>query len=259
MLSRCCPLRIDPWPQHSRFPCFPAHSLQRHAIFVWGSQHMSKMGSNYLASWSVSFFTPCVWLSMFHAWEPTVLHQRQGKESCCASGFHGSLSVSTFKSCRLCASLFPGRSCSTRAPLTERKREKWSEERGRDASVLQRWWVWGGMLAGVCLRSTSLCYSMRCRGKVSEKALHVGSGCEAFHLETNAFPVQWAFAFSGICACVHVCLRKKRYIESKTEKACLCVCVHLQEAVNIDLDLTDIGWGSVSFDALIAFMGADAY
>lgn len=115
------------------------------------------------------------------------------------------------------------------------------------------------MLAGVCLRSTSLCYSMRCRGKVSEKALHVGSGCEAFHLETNAFPVQWAFAFSGICACVHVCLRKKRYIESKTEKACLCVCVHLQEAVNIDLDLTDIGWGSVSFDALIAFMGADAY
>lgn len=29
--------------------------------------------------------------------------------------------------------------------------------------------------------------------------------------------------------------------------------------MNIDLDLTDIGWGSVSFDALIAFMGADAY
>lgn len=36
--------------------------------------------------------------------------------------------------------------------------------------------------------------------------------------------------------------------------ACVRICVHLQEAVNIELDLTDTGWG-----ALIAFMGADAY
>lgn len=34
----------------------------------------------------------------------------------------------------------------------------------------------------------------RCRGKVLEAALCVGSGCEAFHLQTNAFPVHWEFA-----------------------------------------------------------------
>lgn len=93
------------------------------------------------------------------------------------------------------------------------------------------------MLAGVCLRSTSLCYSMRCRGKVSEEALHVGSGCEAFHLETNAFPVQWAFSLSlsGICVCTCVSEKEERdNTESETERACVCVCV------NIDLDLTEI-------------------
>lgn len=31
----------------------------------------------------------------------------------------------------------------------------------------------------------------RCRGKVLEATLCVGSGCEAFHLQTNAFPVHW--------------------------------------------------------------------
>ncbi len=34
----------------------------------------------------------------------------------------------------------------------------------------------------------------RCRGKVLEAARCVGSGCEAFHLQTNAFPVHWEFA-----------------------------------------------------------------
>lgn len=34
----------------------------------------------------------------------------------------------------------------------------------------------------------------RCRGKVLEAARCVGSGCEAFHLQTNAFPVYWEFA-----------------------------------------------------------------
>lgn len=91
------------------------------------------------------------------------------------------------------------------------------------------------MLAGVCLRSTSLCYSMRCRGKVSEEALHVGSGCEAFHLETNAFPVQWAFSLSQASVCVHVCLRKRREITQRVrQRKRVCVCV------NIDLDLTEI-------------------
>lgn len=113
-------------------------------------------------------------------------------------------------------------------------------KRGRDASVLQRWWAWGGMLAGVCLRSTSLCYSMRCRGKVSEEALHVGSGCEAFHLETNAFPVQWAFSPSQASVRVHVCLRKRRYTESETVSACVYV------PAGSDEYRTDIGWGSVS-------------
>lgn len=81
------------------------------------------------------------------------------------------------------------------------------------------------MLAGVCLRSTSLCYSMRCRGKVSEEALHVGSGCEAFHLETNAFPVQWAFSLSQASVCVHVCLRKRREITQRVrQRKRVCVC-----------------------------------
>lgn len=113
--------------------------------------------------------------------------------------------------------------CSIRAPLTERKRENGSKREERDASVLRCSWVWGGMLAGVCLRSTSLCYSMRCRGKVSEEALHVGSGCEAFHLETNAFPVQWAFCLSQASVYVHVCLRKEEiHIEWDRESVCLC-------------------------------------
>lgn len=34
----------------------------------------------------------------------------------------------------------------------------------------------------------------RCRGKVLEATRCVGSGCEAFHLQTNAFPVHWEFA-----------------------------------------------------------------
>lgn len=91
------------------------------------------------------------------------------------------------------------------------------------------------MLAGVCLRSTSLCYSMRCRGKVSEEALHVGSGCEAFHLETNAFPVQWALSLSlpGICVRVHVRQRNKKKrcterVRRGEERGRACVCVHLQ-------------------------------
>ncbi|KAF6732409.1 hypothetical protein FQA47_018501 [Oryzias melastigma] len=54
---------------------------------------------------------------------------------------------------------------------TEEGREmEWKP--GRDASVLRRCWAWGGMLAGVCLRSTSLCYSTLCHGKVSEETLH---------------------------------------------------------------------------------------
>lgn len=109
------------------------------------------------------------------------------------------------------------------------------------------------MLAGVCLRSTSLCYSMRCRGKVSEEALHVGSGCEAFHLETNAFPVQWAFSLSQASVCVHVSLRKKRDTQKEH------VCVHLEEAMNIELNLTDIQWGgevcmSVSLDCIYGYI-----
>ncbi len=96
------------------------------------------------------------------------------------------------------------------------------------------------MLAGVCLRSTSLCYSMRCRGKVSEEALHVGSGCEAFHLETNAFPVQWAFSLSlsGICVCT--CVSEKEERDPQRVRRSEHVCVHLQEAMDIGLNLTDI-------------------
>lgn len=98
--------------------------------------------------------------------------------------------------------------------------------------MLQRFWVWGGMLAGLCLRSTSLCYSMRRRGKVSEEALHVGSGCEAFHLETNAFPVQWAFSLSGICVSegkIHTVSRHTKHVDALA-------------AVNIDLKyMTDSG------------------
>lgn len=92
------------------------------------------------------------------------------------------------------------------------------------------------MLAGVCLRSTSLCYSMRCRGKVSEKALHVGSGCEAFHLETNAFPVQWAFSLSLPGSCVCTCVSEKEE-RDETERVCV------REAMNIGLNMTDIQQG----------------
>lgn len=97
---------------------------------------------------------------------------------------------------------------------------------GRDASVLRRCWAWGGMLAGVCLRSTSLCYSTLCHGKVSEETLHVGCGCEAFHLETNAF--RW-LSFRHLC--VHVSLRNKVIVHVCTfrrmnlillEKVCIC-------------------------------------
>lgn len=78
-------------------------------------------------------------------------------------------------------------------------------------------WVWGWMLARVCLHS--LCFRMRCRGKVSEEALHVASGCEAFHLETNAFPLQRAFSLLGICVYTSVS-EIKICKESKT--ACVC-------------------------------------
>lgn len=87
------------------------------------------------------------------------------------------------------------------------------------------------MLARECLHS--LCFSMRCRGKVSEEALHVASGCEAFHLETNAFPPQWAFSLLGICVYTSVSEIRKTCTESKGA----CVCVHLQEAWNSEINV----------------------
>lgn len=82
---------------------------------------------------------------------------------------------------------------------------------------------------------------MRCRGKVSEEALHVGSGCEAFHLETNAFPVQWAFSLSGICVCT--CVSEKEERDTQRVRQRQHVCVHLQEALNIELKLTALQQG----------------
>lgn len=38
----------------------------------------------------------------------------------------------------------------------------------------------------------------RCRGKVLEATRCVGSGCEAFYLPTNAFPVHWEFAGNSL-------------------------------------------------------------
>ena len=79
---------------------------------------------------------------------------------------------------------------------------------------------------------------------MSEEALHVGSGCEAFHLETNAFPVQWAFlslslslSLSQASVCGHVCLRKKMHRDRDSK--CVCVCV--QEAMNIESDCYRVG------------------
>lgn len=83
------------------------------------------------------------------------------------------------------------------------------------------------MLARVCLHS--LCFSMHCRGKVSEESPHVASGCESFHLETNAFPLQWAFSLLGICVYTSVSEIRKLCTESKAA----CVCVRLQEAWTI--------------------------
>lgn len=39
---------------------------------------------------------------------------------------------------------------------------------------------------------------------------------------------------------------------------CVCVCVHLQEAMNIERNMTDVGWGSVD-ESVSVFMDVYAY
>lgn len=65
---------------------------------------------------------------------------------------------------------------------------------------------------------------MRCRGKVSEETLHVASGCEAFHLETNAFPLQWVLSLSLLGICVYASVSEIRKIRTKSKAACVCTC-----------------------------------
>lgn len=191
----CCPPCVS-----IQFQSFPAHLLQGHAIFVWsqwvnGKQLSSIMVSVVFLALLVAKHVPRL---KAHRATPTMGKNKDALTQAFMWAYPSqcSLSHAAYVSLSECCS-------SIRAPPTESIREKGSE-RG-DASVLRRWWVWGWML---CLRS--LCYSMHCRGKVSEEALHVGSGCEAFHLETNAFPHQWAFSLSQASVCIHVWLRNKK-------------------------------------------------